>query len=86
MKSSDQIDLLREQQKILSGEVALLSSSLKRLSEEASKNPQKDQIHVNFNVLLPLLMCSFDYLLIPSLRLLFMKVTSFVIDLNFRWR
>ncbi|XP_065857789.1 kinesin-like protein KIN-7K, chloroplastic [Euphorbia lathyris] len=46
IKTSDQIDLLREQQKILSGEVALHSSALKRLSEESSRNPQKEQIHV----------------------------------------
>ncbi|XP_021619419.1 kinesin-like protein KIN-7K, chloroplastic isoform X2 [Manihot esculenta] len=46
IKTSDQIDLLREQQKILSGEVALHSSALKRLSEEASRNPQKEHIHV----------------------------------------
>lgn len=45
-KSIDQIELLREQQKILSGEVALHSSALKRLSEEAARNPQKDQIYV----------------------------------------
>ncbi|KAJ8900102.1 hypothetical protein K2173_024218 [Erythroxylum novogranatense] len=45
IKTSDQIDLLREQQKILSGEVALHSSALKRLSEEASRNPQKEQIY-----------------------------------------
>lgn len=45
-KSIDQIDLLREQQKILSGEVALHSSALKRLSEEAAKNPHKDGINV----------------------------------------
>ncbi|XP_022149413.1 kinesin-like protein KIN-7K, chloroplastic [Momordica charantia] len=45
IKSSDQIDLLREQQKILSGEVALHSSALKRLSDEAARNPQKDQIY-----------------------------------------
>ncbi|KAK7336673.1 hypothetical protein VNO77_17219 [Canavalia gladiata] len=46
MKSVDQIDLLREQHKILSGEVALHSSALKRLSEEATRNPQNGQIHV----------------------------------------
>ncbi|XP_024018836.1 kinesin-like protein KIN-7K, chloroplastic isoform X2 [Morus notabilis] len=45
IKSIDQIELLREQQKILSGEVALHSSALKRLSEEAARNPQKD--HMN---------------------------------------
>lgn len=46
IKTMDQIDLLREQQKILSGEVALHLSALKRLSEEAAKNPRKEQIHV----------------------------------------
>ncbi|KAL6138204.1 hypothetical protein ACLB2K_063489 [Fragaria x ananassa] len=40
IKSFDQINLLREQQKILSGEVALHSSALKRLSEEVARNPQ----------------------------------------------
>ncbi|KAB2034707.1 hypothetical protein ES319_D04G104500v1 [Gossypium barbadense] len=43
LKAIDQIDLLREQQKILSGEVALHSSALKRLSEEAMRNPQNEQ-------------------------------------------
>ncbi|KAJ6923820.1 hypothetical protein NC652_017209 [Populus alba x Populus x berolinensis] len=46
IKTSDQIDLLREQQKILSGEVALHSSILKRLSEEASRNPLKEHIQL----------------------------------------
>ncbi|WJX84102.1 Kinesin-like protein KIN-7K, chloroplastic [Trifolium repens] len=45
IKSVDQIDLLREQHKILLGEVALHSSALKRLSEETRKNPQNSQIH-----------------------------------------
>ncbi|KAK8590278.1 hypothetical protein V6N13_089039 [Hibiscus sabdariffa] len=43
IKTIDQIELLREQQKILSGEVALHSSALKRLSEEATRNPQTEQ-------------------------------------------
>ncbi|KAA3464008.1 kinesin-related protein 4-like isoform X1 [Gossypium australe] len=43
LKTIDQIDLLREQQKILSDEVALHSSALKRLSEEAMRNPQNEQ-------------------------------------------
>nr|XP_048321339.1 kinesin-like protein KIN-7K, chloroplastic isoform X2 [Ziziphus jujuba var. spinosa] len=51
IKSIDHIDLLREQQKILSGEVALHSSALKRLSEEAARNPQKDQINVDMRKL-----------------------------------
>ncbi|XP_073045805.1 LOW QUALITY PROTEIN: kinesin-like protein KIN-7K, chloroplastic [Primulina eburnea] len=45
IKTMDQIDLLREQHKILSGEVALQTSSLKRLSDEAAKKP-KEQIQV----------------------------------------
>ncbi|XP_030482197.2 kinesin-like protein KIN-7K, chloroplastic [Cannabis sativa] len=45
IKSIDQIDLLREQQKILTGELALHSSALKRLSEVAARSPQKDQIN-----------------------------------------
>ncbi|KAH9620960.1 hypothetical protein KSS87_014555 [Heliosperma pusillum] len=44
-KSIDQIDLLREQKKIISGEVALHSSALKRLSEETAHSPNKQQIH-----------------------------------------
>ncbi|XP_020675263.1 kinesin-like protein KIN-7D, chloroplastic [Dendrobium catenatum] len=45
-KTMDHIDLLREQLKILSGEVALSSSVLKRLSDEAANNPRKEQIQV----------------------------------------
>ncbi|XVE96146.1 hypothetical protein REPUB_Repub02eG0196300 [Reevesia pubescens] len=51
IKTIDQIDLLREQQKILSGEVALNSSALKRLSEEAARNPQNEQIQVEMKKL-----------------------------------
>ncbi|CAI0406570.1 unnamed protein product [Linum tenue] len=51
IKTSDQIDLLREQQKILSGEVALHSSALKRLSEEASQNPEKEHIQLEIKKL-----------------------------------
>lgn len=47
IKTIDQIELLREQKKILSGDVALHSSALKRLSEDAAKSPQKEQIQVN---------------------------------------
>ncbi|KAG4916033.1 hypothetical protein JHK87_053590 [Glycine soja] len=46
IKSVDQIDLLREQHKILSGEVALHSSALKRLSDEATRNPQNGQVEM----------------------------------------
>ncbi|XWS43269.1 hypothetical protein CRYUN_Cryun16bG0088500 [Craigia yunnanensis] len=51
IETIDQIDLLREQQKILSGEVALHSSALKRLSEEAARNPQNEQIQVEMKKL-----------------------------------
>ncbi|KAH9674016.1 kinesin-like protein KIN-7K [Citrus sinensis] len=51
IKTIDQIDLLREQQKILAGEVALHSSALKRLSEEAARNPQKEQLQVEIKKL-----------------------------------
>ncbi|XP_022766850.1 kinesin-like protein KIN-7K, chloroplastic isoform X3 [Durio zibethinus] len=51
IKTIDQIDLLREQQKILSGEVALHSSALKRLSEEAARNPQNEQIQAEMKKL-----------------------------------
>ncbi|KAL3533971.1 hypothetical protein ACH5RR_007492 [Cinchona calisaya] len=44
IKTIDQIDLMREQQKILSGEVALHTSVLKRLSEEAIRYPRKEHI------------------------------------------
>ncbi|XP_062184780.1 kinesin-like protein KIN-7E, chloroplastic [Phragmites australis] len=40
----DQIDLLQEQVKMLAGEVALCTSSLKRLSEQAANNPDNFQI------------------------------------------
>ncbi|RCV33689.1 hypothetical protein SETIT_7G102100v2 [Setaria italica] len=40
----DQIDLLQEQVKMLAGEVALCTSSLKRLSEQAANNP--DDVHI----------------------------------------
>ncbi|KAH7854696.1 hypothetical protein Vadar_016880 [Vaccinium darrowii] len=51
IKTVDQIDLLREQQKILSGEVALHSSALKRLSGEAARNPKKEHIHAEIRKL-----------------------------------
>ncbi|KAG6578956.1 Kinesin-like protein KIN-7E, chloroplastic, partial [Cucurbita argyrosperma subsp. sororia] len=41
---TDQMDLLCEQVKMLAGEVALCTSSLKRLSEQAAKNPEDSQI------------------------------------------
>ncbi|XP_023772910.1 kinesin-like protein KIN-7C, mitochondrial isoform X1 [Lactuca sativa] len=41
---TDQMDLLREQVKMLSGEVALCTSSLKRLSEQAANRPDDSQL------------------------------------------
>lgn len=46
-KTLDQIDLLREQQKILMGEVALHTSALKRLSEEGTRNLRKEHIQID---------------------------------------
>ncbi|CAI9782730.1 unnamed protein product [Fraxinus pennsylvanica] len=51
IKTMDQIDLLREQQKILSGEVALHRSALKRLSDEAAQNPRKEQLQAEMSKL-----------------------------------
>ncbi|KAK7836612.1 kinesin-like protein kin-7c [Quercus suber] len=41
---TDQMDLLCEQVKMLAGEVALCTSSLKRLSEQATSNPGDSQM------------------------------------------
>lgn len=48
----DQIDLLQEQVKMLAGEVALCTSSLKRLTEQATNSPDDLQIQVNFLIVL----------------------------------
>ncbi|RLM79101.1 hypothetical protein C2845_PM12G28630 [Panicum miliaceum] len=45
-KTIDHVDLLREQLKILSGEVALQTSVLKRLTEEAGRSPQSENIQM----------------------------------------
>lgn len=45
-KMIDELDLLREQKKILSEEAALQSSSLKRLSDDAAQSPQNEEIKV----------------------------------------
>ncbi|URD92206.1 KISc [Musa troglodytarum] len=46
IKTTDHVELLKEQLKILAGEVALNSSVLKRLSDEAAKNPKNEQIQM----------------------------------------
>ncbi|EFJ37428.1 hypothetical protein SELMODRAFT_77786 [Selaginella moellendorffii] len=43
---ADQIDLTREQVKMLAGEIALRSSSLKRLSEQAANHPDDFQVQI----------------------------------------
>ncbi|KAL0874803.1 hypothetical protein Bca101_024508 [Brassica carinata] len=43
-RTIDQMDILREQQKILSEEMALQSESFKQMSEEATKAPQNEEI------------------------------------------
>ena len=45
---TDQMDLIREQVKMLSGEVALCTSSLKRLSEQATNRPEDLQLKVSY--------------------------------------
>lgn len=55
---TDQMDLLREQVKMLAGEVALSTSSLKRLSDQAAINPEDSQIRVRY-----LLICWFQVLI-----------------------
>ncbi|TKW20387.1 hypothetical protein SEVIR_4G084700v4 [Setaria viridis] len=46
-KTTDHVDLLREQSKILSGEVALHTSVLKRLMEEAGRSTMNGHVEVN---------------------------------------
>jgi hypothetical protein len=45
------MDLLCEQVKMLAGELALCTSSLKRLSEEAGSNPDDSQLRVSLLLL-----------------------------------
>ncbi|XP_042398208.1 kinesin-like protein KIN-7D, chloroplastic isoform X1 [Zingiber officinale] len=47
IKTIDHVELLKEQLKILAGEVALHSSVLKRLSDEAAKSPKNEQIQID---------------------------------------
>jgi centromeric protein E len=49
-KTIDHVDLLREQLKILSGEVALHTSVLKRLTEEAGRSPNNEKIQVLYTL------------------------------------
>ncbi|XP_057773203.1 kinesin-like protein KIN-7C, mitochondrial [Salvia miltiorrhiza] len=48
---TDQMDLFREQIKMLAGEVAFSTSSLKRLSEQAAKNPGDSKLLENMQKL-----------------------------------
>ncbi|KAL6606837.1 hypothetical protein ACP70R_042490 [Stipagrostis hirtigluma subsp. patula] len=49
-KTTDHVDLLREQLKILSGDVALRTSVLKRLTEEAGRSTMNGQIEMEMKV------------------------------------
>uniref|UniRef100_A0A0D9WN28 Kinesin-like protein n=1 Tax=Leersia perrieri TaxID=77586 RepID=A0A0D9WN28_9ORYZ len=49
-KTSDHVDLLREQFNILSGEVALHQNVLKRLSEESRKGAMNEQVEMEMKV------------------------------------
>ena len=86
IKSIDEIDLLREQQKILSEEVALHSSALKRLSQEAARNPQKYQIHVGYYLKIDVCMCDqydyFDYFGSISESLHFLWLTHTKVEME----
>lgn len=48
----DQMDLFSEQVKMLAGEIALGTSTLKRLKEYSTNDPDNSQIQVFFNVIL----------------------------------
>lgn len=52
MTMSDQIDLLVEQVKMLAGEIAFSSSTLKRLLEQSLNDPDgsKNQVSYTFNL------------------------------------
>jgi centromeric protein E len=52
IKMIDQMEILREQQKTLSEEMAQQSRSFKLLSEEAAKAPQNEEIKVIFAICL----------------------------------
>lgn len=45
---SDQMDLLVEQVKMLAGEIAFSTSTLKRLMEQSSNDPESFKTQVNF--------------------------------------
>lgn len=51
IKTIDQIDLLREQQKVLSGEVAVHLTTLKQLFEEAARDTKKEYLNVEITKL-----------------------------------
>ena len=48
MTMSDQMDFLVEQVKMLSGEIAFSTSTLKRLVEQSVADPENSKTHVNF--------------------------------------
>lgn len=48
MTMSDQMDLLVEQAKMLAGEIAFSTSTLKRLKEQCANDPENSIPQVNF--------------------------------------
>ena len=49
MTMSDQMDLLVEQVKLLAGEIAFSSSTLKRLVEQSANDPESSKDQVKFH-------------------------------------
>ncbi|KAL0369271.1 UNVERIFIED_CONTAM: Kinesin-like protein KIN-7E, chloroplastic [Sesamum calycinum] len=66
---TDQMDLFREQIKMLAGEVALSTSSLKRLTEQAAKNPGDSKLQVR-SALSVLDMKAFDMVAEENIQIL----------------
>ena len=69
---ADQMDLLREQVKMLAGEVAFCTSSLKRLSEQVAVNPNDSQLQVG-HVLIQISATIVDFVLFSTLDFLILQ-------------
>jgi len=55
--TQDQMDLLVEQVKMLAGEIAFSTSTLKRLVEQSVNDPDNSKIQVYFSFLAKLYVC-----------------------------
>ena len=69
---ADQMDLLREQVKMLAGEVAFCTSSFKRLSEQVAVNPNDSQLQVG-HVLIQISATIVDFVLFSTLDFLILQ-------------